>query len=127
MTTHLGVYAALLASFCPDSETDTPQGWIKTLRDISSKTDSTIVVKANTLWIAGKDRTISVIDGQNPSLGVAGSGDVLSGIIAALAAHNDDRSAENGTLLHQSAGRLAHKKYGFYSSDELISFIGKVR
>ena len=127
MTPHLGEYAALLASFCPDSETDTPQGWIKTLRDISSKTDSTIVVKANTLWIAGKDRTISVIDGQNPSLGVAGSGDVLSGIIAALAAHNDDRAAENGTLLHQSAGRLAHKKYGFYSSDELISFIGKVR
>lgn len=127
MTPHLGEYAALLASYCPDNETDTPESWIKTLREVTSKTESTIVVKANTLWIAGKERKISVVDGQNPSLGVAGSGDVLSGIITALAAHKDDKAAENGTLLHQSAGRLAHKKFGFYSSDDLISFIGKVR
>jgi len=127
MTPHLGEYAALLKAFCPCCVTDTPESWIQALRDVSCKTESTIVVKASTLWIACKDRQLSVIDGQNPSLGVAGSGDVLSGIITALAAQNDDRAAENGTLLHQSAGRLAQKKFGFYSSDELISFIGKVR
>ena len=127
MTPHLGEFSALLKAFCPDKDTDTPDSWINALREVSSKSESKIVVKASTLWIADKKRPISVIDGQNPSLGVAGSGDVLSGIITALAAQNDDRAAENGTLLHQSAGRLAQKKFGFYSSDELISFIGKVR
>ena len=127
MTPHLGEYSALVDSFCPGSDAKTPESWINTLKEVSSKTESTIVVKANTLWIAGKNRSLSVIDGQNPSLGVAGSGDVLSGIIVALAAQNDDKAAENGTLLHQSAGRHAQIKYGFYSSDELISFIGKAR
>ena len=126
MTPHLGEYDALLKAFCKEKPY-TPESWIKALREVSCKTESTVVVKANTLWIAGIDRPVSVIDGQNPSLGVAGSGDVLSGIITALAAQNDDRAAENGTLLHQIAGRLAQKKFGFYSSDELISFIGKVR
>ena len=68
-----------------------------------------------------------MVDGQNPSLGVAGSGDVLSGIITALAAQGDANATDNGTLLHQKAGRLAHEKLGFYSSDDLIRFIGKVR
>lgn len=127
MTPHPGEYSALLEAYCPGEKTDTPDGWIRALREVASKTESTIVVKANTLWITEKESPVYVIDGQNPSLGVAGSGDVLSGIIAALSAHGDDRAAENGTLLHQSAGRLAQKKYGFYSSDELVSFLGKVR
>ena len=68
-----------------------------------------------------------VIDGQNPSLGVAGSGDVLSGIITALVAQGDDDAAADGVLIHQEAGHLAETKYGFYSSNELINLIGKAR
>ena len=127
MTPHLGEYSALVSVFCPESRTDNPQAWISTLRSVSEKTGSAVVVKANTVWIAGEGKNLCVVDGQNPSLGVAGSGDVLSGIITALVACNDANAAQNGTLLHQTAGRLAHEKMGFYSSDDLIGFIGKAR
>ena len=126
MTPHLGEYSALLASFCPELKTDTPESWMNALKATAERTSSTIAVKANTVWIC-KSNKIYVVDGQNPSLGVAGSGDVLSGIITALAAQGDANATENGTLLHQKAGRLAHEKLGFYSSNDLIRFIGKAR
>ena len=127
LTPHLGEYSALLSSFCPDAETDTPDSWIGTLKEVARITNSTIVVKANTVWIASDGKPTYVIDGQNPSLGVAGSGDVLSGIITALVAQGDDDAAADGVLIHQEAGHLAETKYGFYSSNELINLIGKAR
>lgn len=127
LTPHLGEYAALLSSFCPNAEADTPYCWIGTLKEAAKITGSTIVVKANTVWIASDGKPTYVIDGQNPSLGVAGSGDVLSGIITAFLAQGDDNAATDGALIHQKAGRLAKEKFGFYSSNDLINLIGKAR
>ncbi len=125
LTPHLGEYAALLSSFLPEAETNTPEKWISALKEVSCRTGSTVVVKANTVWVSDLAKRMCVIDGQNPSLGVAGSGDVLSGITVALVAQGDDNAAANGALIHQKAGRLAHEKLGFYSSDDLVRFIGK--
>ena len=120
MTPHLGEYAVLLKTYCPELGTDTPERWLAALKEVQERTNSQLVVKANTVWVGD-----SVIDGQNPSLGVAGSGDVLSGIITALCGSGNEKPAQNGALLHQKAGRLAHQELGMYSSDDLIRFIGK--
>ncbi len=122
LTPHLGEYAELLRTFCPDMDTETPEGWLKALESLQDRINAKVVVKANTVWTG-----FHVVDGQNPSLGVAGSGDVLAGIITALCGSGNERPAENGVLLHQKAGRLAHDELGLYSSDDLIRFIGKVR
>lgn len=125
MTPHLGEYTALLSAYCPNQDIKTPSGWISSLSAISATTGSYLIVKANTVWL--KTDSISVIDGQNPSLGVAGSGDVLSGITVALLASTSNASlaAKNAAILHQKAGRLATAKLGFYTSDDLIPFIGQ--
>ena len=72
---------------------------------------------------------VYIYHGANPSLGVAGSGDVLSGIIGALLAEGETplRAAIDGVILHQKAGRNAHETYGFYSAEELILEVGKAR
>ena len=121
---HPGEYAALLSSFLPEADTSTPSSFIRTLGDLSDATGSEIIYKANTVWVRSPGK-VSVIDGQNPSLGTAGSGDVLSGITAALFASGREHAASQAALIHQKAGALARDTYGFYSSDELIRFIGK--
>ena len=72
---------------------------------------------------------IFIYDGANPSLGVAGSGDVLAGVIGALLAegYSPLDAAKNGVILHQRAGRRAHEEYGYYSAEELILEVGKCR
>lgn len=68
-----------------------------------------------------------VIEGNNPSLGVAGSGDVLGGIVASLLAKYQNRwlASLEGALIHQEAGRLAQQAYGYYDSETLLAFLGK--
>ena len=46
-------------------------------------------------------------------------------ISAALLASGREDAASQAALIHQKAGALARDTYGFYSSDELIRFIGK--
>ena len=124
LTPHPGEYASLLSSFMPEADISTPSSFIETLKNLSKVTGCQIIYKANTVWVCSSGK-ISVIDGQNPSLGTAGSGDVLSGITAALFAAGRDDVAAQASLIHQKAGALARDTYGFYSSDELIRFIGK--
>ncbi len=124
LTPHPGEFAALLSSFLPEADTSVPASFISTLKDLSDFTGCQIIYKANTVWVSSSGR-VSVIDGQNPSLGTAGSGDVLSGITAALLASGREDAASQAALIHQKAGALARDTYGFYSSDELIRFIGK--
>ena len=96
----------------------------KSLKALSDKLECVVVLKSSTVWITDKDR-VFIFDGANPSLGVAGSGDVLSGIIASLLAQGVGLldAAINGVIIHQSAGRRAKEKYGYYSAEELIGEI----
>ena len=132
LTPHPGEFEALVNAFCPGKpdtpEADTPESFAALLEDVHKKTDSVLVYKSDIVWIAA-DGKLSVYDGGNPSLGVAGSGDVLAGITAALAARLKDRDAcsiaRNAVLLHQIAGRLAHEDIGYYSSDTLVKYVGR--
>ena len=123
LTPHPGEFEALTRAFA-----DTTQSFPASLEDVREKTGSVIVYKSDTVWIAA-DGKLSVYDGANPSLGVAGSGDVLAGITAALAARLKERNAysiaQNAVLLHQIAGRLAHEDIGYYSSDTLVKYVGR--
>ena len=82
------------------------------LREIASHLDAVIVLKASSVWIADAD-AVYIYHGANPSLGVAGSGDVLSGIIGAFLAAGEKplNAAIDGVILHQRAGRNAHNTY----------------
>ena len=87
-----------------------------------------VVLKAETVEISD-GRNTWFYDGMNPSLGVAGSGDVLSGIIGAFLAEGMDpiEAAINGVILHQKAGKAAHEKFGFYDTVDLTDVMGRLR
>ena len=94
--------------------------------DIATELECVIVLKASTVTITnGVEKYI--YDGVNPSLGVAGSGDVLSGIIGFYLAHQDVLDAAlNGVIHHQIAGKFASGKFGYYDAFDLIDQVGKV-
>ena len=76
------------------------------------------------------DKDIEYINNTgNPGMATAGSGDVLSGIIASLIAQGFKvfDAAKFGVYLHGLAGDLAKEKYTEYSliASDIIEFIPK--
>ena len=128
LTPHIGEYRRLMASLSIPDGLDSETGLADSLRLSSSMLEATIVLKSSVLWLSSGD-DIFIYDGVNPSLGVAGSGDVLSGIIAALLAEGEDseRAAIDGVILHQRAGREAARLLGYYSAEELVTAVGRCR
>ena len=128
LTPHIGEYRRLMESIGMDDGLSSVTELSAALRNLARKLSAVIVLKSSTVWITSGD-DIYIYDGANPSIGVAGSGDVLSGIIATLLAQGEEpmQAAVDGVILHQRAGRRAHEDFGFYSADELILSVGKVR
>lgn len=123
ITPHLGEFKRLLKLL--DIEEDNV---IENIKAVAETLGAVVVLKGPTVMIS--DGTLLyVVDGANPSLGVAGSGDVLSGIIGAFLASGMDvlSSALNGAILHQKSGRLLKNRLGFYSAEDLIEEIGRER
>ena len=75
------------------------------------------MLKGAPTYIAVPDERVFVIPAHNSGLAKGGSGDVLTGIIAALLAQGlpTAEAAVLGALLHQKAGRIARKKMGAFS------------
>lgn len=101
---------------------------VDSIKLVAEALEAVVVLKGPTVMISDS-RELYVVDGANPSLGVAGSGDVLSGIIGAFLAYGMDAlsSALNGVLLHQRCGRLLKGRLGFYSAEDLVEEIGRNR
>ena len=95
---------------------------------LSEALNAIVVKKSNIVEIAFNGKRYFYV-GNNPSLGVAGSGDVLSGIIGALLASGEStlNAAINGVILHQKSGRRAHEHLGFYDSLDLVEEVGRLR
>lgn len=132
LTPHIGELRCLVASCFPREadqlgKSDTPSSFFTVLEKLATFIDATIVVKSQLLYIVSPGTTPKIIQGNNPSLGVAGSGDVLSGILVAMLAKSHDchQVAVEGSLLHQRAGALASSEFGYYDSEALIGFVGK--
>jgi len=79
LTPHVGEWQALAA---PDGGL----GVRETLEQFPRRAGLTIVVKSAVTWVRHSTGEVDVLDGRAPALAVAGSGDVLSGILAAALA-----------------------------------------
>lgn len=103
LTPHAGELAGLLGSDVKTIETSP----VQSVREAARVTGSTVLLKGHPTLVAQGDTVVAVTPG-GPVLATAGTGDVLTGVIAALAAARPtDEAAWAGAWLHGSAGRLA--------------------
>ena len=118
ITPHVGEFRRLCAAL----------GIREDAKEASAAINAVIVLKSHVTEIAFGNKSY-LYDGMNASLGVAGSGDVLSGIIGAFLACGQDvlEAAVNAVILHQKCGRVCRRKYGYYDSLELIGEVGLLR
>ena len=105
LTPHPGEAAHLLNQTTAAIQADRLQA----ARDISQQYGGTTVVKGAGSIIQPSEGTPVVCAAGNPGMATAGSGDVLSGIIAALIAQglDVDAAAVSGVCIHALAGDMA--------------------
>jgi NAD(P)H-hydrate epimerase len=115
LTPHEGELARLLGE---------PSGWVAAhrldaLRRAVERFRCVVLLKgADTLIGAPGEQTL-VVSGNTPALAAAGTGDVLTGIIAAFLAKGLDArvAAAAGAVAHRRAARLAGKPRGLIAGD----------
>ncbi|MEJ7892273.1 MAG: NAD(P)H-hydrate dehydratase [Solirubrobacteraceae bacterium] len=75
---------------------------------------ATVVLKGDDTLIASPDGRVAISPGGAPALATAGTGDVLSGVIAALLARGVEpgHAVCAGVFAHARAGRLAAQPHG---------------
>jgi NAD(P)H-hydrate epimerase len=112
LTPHVREFARLFGAL-PENSCDIPSY----LKNISASTNKVILLKGAPTYIAAPDGRAFVIPAHNSGLAKGGSGDVLTGIIAAFLAQGlpTAEAAVLGALLHQKAGRIARTKMGAFS------------
>ena len=83
-------------------------------RAFARRTRSVLVLKGATTWIAAPDGRMWIHPGGCHGLGTSGSGDVLAGVIAGLAARCGDplQAALWGVFVHAEAGRVLEASVG---------------
>jgi len=110
MTPHHGEMASLSGRDIDDIAKD-PLG---SAQEIAKRYASIVVLKAAETLIVSPDRTPLLYRGGGVGLATGGSGDVLAGIIAGLAAQGTDpfAAAAWGVWLHGEAGRRAAERHG---------------
>jgi NAD(P)H-hydrate epimerase len=91
-------------------------------------THATVLLKGTRTLVAYGGLRTDIIRKGTPALGTAGSGDTLTGIIAALAAQGlpPHRAAVAGATIHARAGELAAAKNGLMntSASDICDCIG---
>jgi len=120
LTPHLGELKTLACG----SVWNSVEEFHETLLGLSGKYSATIVAKSDVTTVA-MDGRIYVYDGSNPSLGVAGSGDVLSGMMATLLMQGASPLA--AVSFHQMAGRKARREHGFFDAVRVCEAAGSLR
>jgi ADP-dependent NAD(P)H-hydrate dehydratase / NAD(P)H-hydrate epimerase len=110
LTPHAGELARLL---------DTDSGQVERerlshVREAAEQAQAVVVLKGDDTLIAEPAGRIAISRGNSPALATAGSGDVLTGVIAALLAGGMDAftAAAAGVQLHARAGREAARIQG---------------
>jgi hydroxyethylthiazole kinase-like uncharacterized protein yjeF len=84
-------------------------------RETAAATSAVVVLKGDDTLVVDDERTTTAISaGGSPALATAGTGDVLSGVIAAFLAKGLDafEAASAGVYAHAQAGWLAAAEYG---------------
>jgi len=117
-TPHTGEYEKLTDSTLPAARNEIKRA----VADFAQRSGLIVVLKGHHSLIARPDGTVRENTTGNPGLATAGTGDVLTGIIAGLLAQGVDaaQAAEAGVYLHGLAGdsaRTAKTEAGMVASD----------
>ena len=83
-------------------------------REAAERAQARLVLKGDDTLVVEPGGRVAISRGGSPALATAGTGDVLSGVIAALLAQGVDAftAACAGVWLHARAGRLAAARVG---------------
>ena len=123
LTPHVGEFSRLTG--LPSNEVEHRR--IEAARLLAKQIKVTVVLKGVPTVTAAKDGNCFLNSTGNPGMATAGSGDVLSGIIAGLWAQGmqDAEAAWAGVYLHGLSGDLAAKKMGERSllANDLIDYL----
>jgi ADP-dependent NAD(P)H-hydrate dehydratase / NAD(P)H-hydrate epimerase len=105
LTPHAGELARLLELTSEQVERER----VEHVRRASRSANAVVVLKGDDTLIADPEGRVAVSAGASPGLATAGSGDALTGVIAALLAKSLDAftAACAGVWLHAAAGRRA--------------------
>jgi len=84
------------------------------VRAAAAESGAVVVLKGDDTLVASPDGLVAVSPGRAPGLATAGTGDVLTGVVAALLSGGLDAftAAAGAVLLHLHAGRLAARRVG---------------
>ena len=126
LTPHPGEAARLLGITTAQVQADRPAA----ARALCERFDCVIVLKGAGTLVAAPDETPRVIAAGNPGLATGGTGDVLTGVIAALRVQGWPafQAACTGALLHAVAGDMAalEGERGMLASDLFAPLRGLV-
>ena len=105
LTPHPGEMAQLLSITTAEVQADR----LSAVRRVARDADSVVVLKGYQTLVADPDGEVHVNPTGNPGMASGGSGDVLTGLVTALAAQGYDAlvAAQLGVYLHGLAGDLA--------------------
>ncbi len=84
------------------------------MRDAAERSGAVVVLKGDDTLIAEPRGRVAVSRGGSPALATAGTGDVLTGVIARCSRSGLDAftAAAAGVWLHAAAGREAARRQG---------------
>ncbi len=110
LTPHPGEMARLLGTSSQAVQSDR----LGAAAELAGRCPATVVLKGARTVIAGRDGVLTINTTGNSGMATAGTGDVLTGMIAGLIAqgHPPDQAACLGVYLHGLAGDLAAAEVG---------------
>lgn len=113
LTPHIGEMSRMTGTEMPDILADLPG----TARGFSSGFGSYLVLKGAPTLVASPEGTVSINTTGNPGMATAGSGDVLTGMLAGLLGQgmNPLDAAVLGVYLHGLSGDIAAAARGMHS------------
>ena len=87
---------------------------LRSARDAAARYDCVVLLKGHRTVVARPDGTVVVVPTGGPELATAGTGDVLTGVVAALLAAGLDPfdAAWSAAYVHGAAGSLASRTLG---------------
>jgi len=110
LTPHPGEAARLLGVRTQEVQADR----LAAVRTLAERSGAVVILKGNRTLVAKTDGAVAVNTSGNPGMATAGSGDVLTGVVAALLARglNAFDAARLGVYLHGDAGDRAAERLG---------------
>lgn len=108
LTPHPGEAGRLLGSTTAEVQRDR----LRSAREIAARYGGIVVLKGAGTLVVTNDSLPSICDHGNPGMASPGMGDVLTGVIAGIAAQTSDLpgAARAGVLVHALAGDMAARR-----------------